>query len=569
MLAVGASVFVFSAVVERSGDDSLHPGRLVWRGYAPVLVISFALSIVVGWLLAAYSAIDSRIPLSVVSFIVGVLYIGAWRGLWLLLLSIFMYILFSDNVNIKDGIIQTGILLYPVAGLCYPVFHRSSIRRKRLIVMALILLSTLLTLIVIALHVSLFQLGTGVWLLILFIVVAAIVAGDYCTTAIEQIIEKKQLSRQMLDLSNRVITEAEKLRQIMNVAPMMVTSIDAEGRVTAINEAAFTLLASTLTGLKRDRMNEVSFFDLENGDIREGLKSTIRLIRRVQQSRVNESEIFRLEYGVFYVNVAPLFRNPEEELSGFVIVGQDVTEMEQLRNELSHVEQLSLVGKMAASITHEIRNPMAVVRGFLQLMHEKSPSSLDHYYMIVMDELDRANSIINDFLSLAQNRIVEKEPSSLHAIIEELLPLLWADANLRGQTITFVPGRDIPLLELNSKEIKQLILNLARNGMEAMEDKGELTIETEMTSAEVIMHIRDTGPGIPPDKMDKLFEPFYTTKTKGTGLGLSLCLSIVERHNGRITVDSSEGNGTTFSVIFMRKPEELTAAESVGAPSLP
>lgn len=568
MLAVGASVFVFSGVVERSGDDSLHHGRLVWRGYAPVLVISFALSIVVGWLLAAYSAIDSRIPLSVVSLIVGVLYIGAWRGLWLLLLSIFMYILFSDNVNISDLIIQTGVLLYPVAGLCYPLFHRSSIRRKRWMVMALILLSTLLTLIVTAFKVPLFQLSMGQWMLILLIVVAAVITGDYCTTAIERIIEKKQLSRQMLDLSNRVITEAEKLRQIMNVAPMMVTSIDAEGKVTAINEAAFLLLLHAVPNLKRDQVNEISFFDLDDRKIRDGLKGTIRLIRRVQQSRTNESELLRMDYGVFYIHVAPLFRQPGGEVSGFVIVGQDVTEMEQLRNELSHVEQLSLVGKMAASITHEIRNPMAVVRGFLQLMHEKSPSSLDHYYMIVMDELDRANSIINDFLSLAQNRIVEKEPSNLHAIIEELLPLLWADANLRGQTITFVPGRDIPLLELNSKEIKQLILNLARNGMEAMEDKGELTIETEMTSAEVIMHIRDTGPGIPPDKMDKLFEPFYTTKTKGTGLGLSLCLSIVERHNGRITVDSSEGNGTTFSVIFMRTPEELTEAEPIGTPSL-
>ncbi|WP_411348913.1 ATP-binding protein [Paenibacillus sp. WLX2291] len=568
MLAVGASVFVFSGVVERSGDDSLHHGRLAWRGYAPVLVISFALSIVIGWILAAYSAIDSRIPLSVVSLIVGVLYIGAWRGLWLLLLSVFMYILFSDNVNISDLMIQTGLLLYPIAGLCYPLFQHSTLRRKRLIVMVLVLLSTFLALVVIALQIPLFQLGIGIWMLITLIVVAAVIAGDYCTTAIEQIIEKKQLSRQMLDLSNRVITEAEKLRQIMNVAPMMITSIDAKGQITAINEAAFTLLRHSVPGLQREQVNDISFFALEGGDIRSGLKGTIRLIRRVQQSRSNESEILRLEYGVFYLNVAPLFHKPGGELSGFVIVGQDVTEVERLRNELSHVEQLSLVGKMAASITHEIRNPMAVVRGFLQLMHEKSPSSLDHYYMIVLDELDRANSIINDFLSLAQNRIVEKEPFSLHAIIEELLPLLWADANLRGQTITFIPGQDIPLLELNSKEIKQLVLNLARNGMEAMEDKGELTIETEVTDAEVIMHIRDTGPGIAPDKMDKLFEPFYTTKTKGTGLGLSLCLSIVERHNGRITVYSAEGRGTTFSVIFLRASEESLPSEPTPIPDM-
>jgi signal transduction histidine kinase len=251
----------------------------------------------------------------------------------------------------------------------------------------------------------------------------------------------------------------------------------------------------------------------------------------------------------------PIYANAakdSKEVSGAMLIIQDVTELEMLRNELDNVDRLSLVGQMAASITHEVRNPMAVVRGFLQLMQEKSPDSLNHYYRIVMEELDRANSIINDFLSLAQNRIAEKEESQLHDIIHELSPLLWADANLRGQSIELMLAHNVPKLHLNAKEIKQVVLNLARNGMEAMNDKGVLTLETRMVDDKVELCVHDTGPGIPSVKQEKLFEPFYTTKAKGTGLGLSMCLSIVERHNGTISVESEEGQGTTFKVAFQR-----------------
>nr|WP_269846569.1 ATP-binding protein [Paenibacillus roseus] len=205
---------------------------------------------------------------------------------------------------------------------------------------------------------------------------------------------------------------------------------------------------------------------------------------------------------------------------------------------------------MAASITHEIRNPMAVIRGFIQLMAERSPEHQRDYYRIVIDELDRANAIISDFLSLAQNRIVHKEKSSLNDIVRELAQLLRADANLRGQTIELELDESTPMLELNEKEIKQLILNLARNGMEAMGHNGRLLLRTSLKPNNVQLQVSDNGCGISEEKLERLFEPFYTTKTRGTGLGLPLCLSIVERHHGKIAVESEEGRGTVFTVSF-------------------
>ncbi|MFD1884556.1 ATP-binding protein [Paenibacillus wenxiniae] len=525
-----------------------------------MLLISFACSIVIGWLLTIYSAVDVQISLSAVSFMVGVLYLGAKRGLVLFILSIVMYWLINTDHYVSDLLIQTGAFVYPIAGLCAPLFQRSSLRMKRTIVLVLVVVGVVISLMILLIEQRLQHMGGSLWILIGLIMISGVIVGDYCVQAIERVMERKQISQQMMDLSNRVMLEAEKLRQLMNVAPMMITSIDADGYITAINDAALTQLRRALPDAKREQIGEICLFKLEGAQLTEGLAATMNMIERSRQSHANESEILRLEHAVLYMNVAPLWYEPGERVTGFVIVGQDVTEMENLRSELSHVEQLSLVGKMAASITHEIRNPMAVVRGFLQLMKEKSPSSLDHYYMIVMEELDRANSIINDFLSLAQNRVVEKEPGDLNAIIHELLPLMWADANLRGQSIIFCPHEQLPRIGMNSREIKQLILNLVRNGMEAMGDSGEMKLETDLVNGEVVMRIGDTGPGIPADKLDKLFEPFYTTKSKGTGLGLSLCLSIAERHHGRIVVDSVAGEGTVFSVIF----EQLATDEETG-----
>jgi signal transduction histidine kinase len=243
---------------------------------------------------------------------------------------------------------------------------------------------------------------------------------------------------------------------------------------------------------------------------------------------------------------------PSEGTEGILFIGHDVTELQRLRDEVNKMERLSLVGQMAASITHEIRNPMAVIRGFVQLLNERSPEDQQSFFRIVLDELDRANAIINDFLSLAQNRIVPKEPCQLHDLLNDLLPLIWADANMRGQIVDLRLCEDMELLVMNSKEIKQLILNLARNGMEAMDDKGVLRIETMNFKDTVQLRVIDNGIGISQEKLEKLFEPFYTTKTNGTGLGLALCLSIVERHNGKIHVESIVGQGTTIIVSFCK-----------------
>jgi signal transduction histidine kinase len=212
------------------------------------------------------------------------------------------------------------------------------------------------------------------------------------------------------------------------------------------------------------------------------------------------------------------------------------------------MESLGLVGQMAASITHEIRNPMAVIKGFVQLLQEKNSGVFMNYYDIILEELNRANEIINDFLALAQNRVVEMKEAHLNDTVRTLEPMILADANLRGITLQVELQEDLPAILMNDKEMKQLLLNLSRNGLEAMSSGGLLTIRTSRQESNVQLVITDTGPGIPKEQQDKIFQPFYTTKERGTGLGLPVCYSIVKKHDGSMNIDSEMGQGTVITI---------------------
>jgi PAS domain S-box-containing protein len=233
-------------------------------------------------------------------------------------------------------------------------------------------------------------------------------------------------------------------------------------------------------------------------------------------------------------------------------LARDITARKQVEKELARLDRLNLIGAMAAGIGHEIRNPLTTVRGFLQMLVAKDEClRYKDYFDLMIQELDRANSIITEFLSLAKNKAVDLKTGSLNAIINILLPLLEAGAILYDKTVRTDLG-EIPDIPLDEKEIRQLVLNLIRNGLDAMPPGGTLTIRTACSGNNVIMSVHDQGKGIPPDVVDKVGTPFFTTKEYGVGLGLAVCYSIAARHNAVISFDSSP-TGTTFSVNFKRE----------------
>jgi len=244
---------------------------------------------------------------------------------------------------------------------------------------------------------------------------------------------------------------------------------------------------------------------------------------------------------------SPIFE--DDEVTGGLVLADDITMQRQMETEIARFGQMHLVGEMAASIGHEIRNPMTTVQGFLQIMSQnKDFSNHREYFELMLDELKRANMIISEFLSLAKNKMVTLCFHNLNGIIQALAPLLMADAIKQDKNIKFELSK-LPDILLDENEIRQLILNLVRNGLEAMIEGGSVIIKTWRENDKVMLSVQDEGSGIPEEIIDKLGTPFLSTKENGTGLGLAVCYSIITRHKAGLQINTSE-TGSNFTAVF-------------------
>jgi len=230
-------------------------------------------------------------------------------------------------------------------------------------------------------------------------------------------------------------------------------------------------------------------------------------------------------------------------------VMMDVSDKKDMEDEITRLARFNLIGEIAASIGHEIRNPMTAVRGFIQLLKQKKGlDEYNEYFEIMIDEIDRANSIIKEFLCLSKDNIVKLHENNLNTIIKAINRLVQAEALLSDKTINLELG-EIPNLSIDENEVRQLILNLVINGLESMDAGGGLTLKTFREKEEVVLVVKDQGNGIDPNIINKLGTPFFTTKEEGTGLGLAVCYNIAARNNAKIQIETGAG-GTAFNVRF-------------------
>ncbi|MCE5287548.1 MAG: hypothetical protein LLG02_17140 [Pelosinus sp.] len=224
-------------------------------------------------------------------------------------------------------------------------------------------------------------------------------------------------------------------------------------------------------------------------------------------------------------------------------------ELENAQAQVIYQEKMASVGQIAAAVAHEIRNPLTTVRGYLQLMSRKNIYQDNKEQLTLMiEEIDRANAIIREYLFLSREKVANRTSQSLNTIIEWLLPLIQAAANEANVAIKLELAKMQNLL-LDENEIRQLMLNLVRNSIDAMPLGGEVVIRTLQKENCGVLVISDQGSGIPPKVLSKLGTPFITTKDTGTGLGLPMCYQIAERHKAKIEIETSTA-GTTFSISF-------------------
>ncbi len=232
--------------------------------------------------------------------------------------------------------------------------------------------------------------------------------------------------------------------------------------------------------------------------------------------------------------------------------------------EMARLDRLNLIGEMAAGIGHEVRNPLTTIRGFLQLFRNKRELAAhrEHFDMMI-GELDRANSIISEFLSLAKNKAVRLERLNVNEILERIAPLIQAGALEAGKKIWLQLG-EVPPIKADEGEIRQMVLNLTGNALDAIGPDGRAVIGTYRGEGCTILFVSDTGRGIPPEIYQRLGTPFVTSKEKGTGLGIPICYRIAERHKAKIEIDTGTG-GTTFRVRFAAAEREEDGANAAAA----
>jgi two-component system, sporulation sensor kinase B len=237
----------------------------------------------------------------------------------------------------------------------------------------------------------------------------------------------------------------------------------------------------------------------------------------------------------------------------------DIFERTKLQQELQRAEKMNAIGQLAASVAHEIRNPMTVVKGFLQIFLAKDMSEEEHMYLkLMIEELNRAETIINDYLSLAKPDIGQLEIIDSKDMAEKVMDLMTSYAMMSKNISLHTEIRADIKIRGNKNELKQVLINILKNGIEAMENGGKLSMTVEQKGAYGTFVIKDTGIGMTEEELARLGTAFYSLKERGTGMGLMVCYQIVERMKGHINVSSKKGEGTVFEIsvpLFLESPE--------------
>lgn len=338
-----------------------------------------------------------------------------------------------------------------------------------------------------------------------------------------------------------------RLRSITDNMMDMISQVNTEGIFEYVSPSCKTIL-----GYEPEELYDTTIYSLIHPD---DIGLMMNYITKGLQTHSFKKTDFRYRCAdgtyLFLDTVGKLFCDDDGRISGVILSTRDISENKKIEGELARLDQLRIVGEMAASVAHEIRNPMTTVRGFLQVLGDNDEhADLKEYFDLMIEELDSANAIISEFLSLAKDKTIFFANQNLNNVIEAIYPLIAVDAIKSDKRVNLELG-EIPSLYIDAKGIRQLVLNLTRNGLESMGPGGTLTVRTTADEENVILSIEDQGHGIDDFNMEKIGIPFFTTKDQGTGLGLAICYSIAARHKATIDIKSNQ-NGSTFSVIFKR-----------------
>lgn len=335
-------------------------------------------------------------------------------------------------------------------------------------------------------------------------------------------------------------------RIIESIRSGLITT-DLDGKIYSFNAAA-----AEITGFTADAIRGQSIFDFF-GDIREqfdisleAAESGVQVPRFEADLITPEGFAVRIGYGV-----TQLF-SESNQATGYIVTFQDLTEIRSMEESVRRKDRLAAVGRVAAGLAHEIRNPLGAMRGAIQVLESNTPPGSMHAELmdIILKESDRLNSIITNFLSYARPPASDFLATDVAEAIREMFKLLRHSPDVKeSHKLVDDSGSESVIIAADTSQLKQIFWNLARNAIQAMPNGGTLRVAlATIPNNRIRITFEDTGIGMSPAQVEQLFEPFSTSSTGGTGLGLSIVYQIVRDHNGVINVRSIEGGGTTITV---------------------
>jgi PAS domain S-box-containing protein len=370
----------------------------------------------------------------------------------------------------------------------------------------------------------------------------------------------------------RLAKEREFLESLFNTIDSGIIVTDDQGRMVYFN-----LMATRMLGIPPETVEE---------------EPVTRYLPDLDWAHISALDragghgMFRTEFEVEYprhrlirLNVRPL-DGAAPGSSGLVLVLNDATEARQATSEAVEAERVHALTLLAGSLAHEIGNPLNALHIHLQLMArevrklqridgvpdlKEAVDRLGGFLGVATGEIDRLDYIITEFLQALRPSAPKLQAGSLNDTGQETLALLRPELEDRGLKVVSELASGLPPVLFDPAQLKQVLVNLIKNAMQATPPQGTLTLRSGSTQEAVWMAVSDTGPGIPPEQLNRIFEPFYTTKNKGTGLGLLIVQRIIRDHGGRIELESTVGKGTTFKLwlpLRDRRPRMIASSTS-------
>lgn len=397
-----------------------------------------------------------------------------------------------------------------------------------------------------------------------------LVAVSMIILVLEEVRSSRQITLEQLhqrklqahSLQDQVTSSEERYRALFEQAGEAILITDAqELRIVEMNHAAERLLG--LAGAEAGRHSLSAFCHVKNfgSEVPQAPKAWFEAVR--QQRPVN---LVRKDGSVVQAEVdgSEITFDGKPAYQFFV---RELTERVRLEQQLRQAEKLSALGQMISGVAHELNNPLAIIKGYLELVlsHHDLPAQTRASLEKVAHESDRATKLVRNFLSFAREQSSHREPVDFNEVIRRVIELRRFNFAVAGVEPKVELDSNLPLTSADPDQIQQVLMNLINNALQAMEDKpgrSRLRIRTQHTSEIIRIIVEDNGPGVPEDLIAKIFEPFFTTKEvgTGTGLGLSIAHSIMTEHKGKIFYQPSTMGGAAFVMEF--PSTEVTALAS-------